>query len=61
MFERNDIIDHINQFNKYITSLQSLEVKIEVEDQVIIYCPLYKIIWDIGDYTFNWKEDVNCG
>ena len=44
MFERNDIIDHINQFNKYITSLQSLEVKIEVEDQVIIYCPLYKII-----------------
>ena len=32
MFEENDIRNHINQFNKYITQLLSLEVKTEDED-----------------------------
>ena len=36
MSEGSDIRDHINQFNKCITQLLSLEVKIDDEDQVII-------------------------
>ena len=36
MSKRSDIRDNINQFNKYITQLLSLEIKIEAEDQAII-------------------------
>ena len=36
MSEGSDVRDHINQFNKYITQLLSLEVEIEAEDQAII-------------------------
>ena len=36
MSKGSDIRDHINQFNKCITQLLSLEVKIEDEDQAII-------------------------
>ena len=36
MSEGSDVGDHINQFNKCITQLLSLEVEIEADDQAII-------------------------
>ena len=42
MSKRNDISDHINQFNKCITQLLNLEVKIEDEGQPLFCYPPYQ-------------------
>ena len=37
MSDRSDVRNHINQFNKCITHLLSLEVEIEAANQAIIF------------------------
>ena len=36
MNEKSDVMDHINNFNKYITQLLSIEVKIDEEYKIVI-------------------------
>ena len=35
MSEGSDVRDHINQWNKFITQLLCLEVKIDAEDKIL--------------------------
>lgn len=51
-----NVKDHINKFNKFITQLLSVEVKIDEEDQTII---LLASSPKSSDYVFNWKNDVD--
>ena len=63
MNEGIDVGDLINKFNKCVTQLLSVKIKINKKKKSNYYFIgiSTKIIWGNNDYALNWEDNVDIG
>jgi len=61
MKERTPFLQHLNAFNRILSDILTLNVKLEEEDNFFVDVFSFSELWSLGDHHHVWKKDLRVG